>query len=94
MSEEEIIVYEADCWQHLRAVWWKAMCGHLCQYLTEYLAEDLDKISKLLRVDMDIMSLLIATEKYFGEICNYAKVRRYFFDIIQLSFSCVSSYKI
>ena len=78
MSDEEIAVFEADCWQHLRNIWFKAVYGHLCQYLTEYLADNLDKISKLLLVYMDIMLLLIATEKYFGKICNYAKVRKCF----------------
>ena len=75
IPEDQICIYQADCWHHLRNVWISAVVKTLSEHLLGILAEDLEKIPALYRFNTDISGLMIAMEKYFGLQANYAKVR-------------------
>ena len=75
IPEDQICIYQADCWHHLRNVWIGAVVKALSEHLSGILAEDLEKIPALYRVNTDISGLMIAMEKYFGLQANYVKVR-------------------
>ena len=75
ISEDQICIYQADCWHHLRNVWISAVVTALSEHLSGILAEDLEKIPALYRVNTNISGLMIAMEKYFGLQANYVKVR-------------------
>ena len=76
MTPDEINVYEADCWHHLRNVWIGAVVLKLGKHLAEVLSKDLDAIPFMLRVTTDVTNLGMATEKYFGIQANYVKVTK------------------
>jgi hypothetical protein len=40
----EINIFEGDCWQHMRNVWFGAIIKHLSGWLEKHLAFDLEKI--------------------------------------------------
>ena len=73
MTDSEIHIFEADCWQHLRNIWTGAVIIALADKLTESPKSDLDPISSIFRVTTNITGILRAIEKYFGETANYAK---------------------
>ena len=73
IPDDQIHIFQADCWQHLRNVWFGAVIKQLSQRLSEVLESDLNEISPFLRVTTEVVSLLIALEKYFAETANYAK---------------------
>ncbi len=77
MDAEQIKIFEADCWQHLRNVWIGAVIKHLGQHLGDVLKDDLVKIHHTLRISTDICDILRAVDKYFAETANYAKVSQY-----------------
>ena len=73
IPENEICVRQADCWHHLRNTWIGNTVKVLSGHLTDVLSEDLEQIPTMYRVTIDISSLMIATEKYFGTQANYVK---------------------
>ena len=75
IPDDQIHIFQADCWQHLRNVWFGAVIKQLSLRLSEVLESDLNEISPFLRVTTEVVSLLIALEKYFAETANYAKGR-------------------
>ena len=72
---DEICVFQADCWHHLRNVWIGAVVNALSEHLSSVLADDLENFPAIYRVNTDISGLMIAMEKYFGTQANYVKVR-------------------
>ena len=75
MTPEQIVIYEMDCFQHLRCVWAGRVTIACGDYLNGILDDDLNEINSLLRVSTDIGALCIAVEKFFGLQANYKKVR-------------------
>ena len=75
IPEDQICIYQADCWHHLRNVWIGAVVKALSEHLSGIRAEDLEKIPALYRVNTDMSALMIAMEKYFGLQANYVKVK-------------------
>ncbi len=73
MSQEEIRLFEGDCWQHIRNVWIGAISNELCNYLAKYLEDDLADMPSIYRVNTDAVNLYQALEKDFGEGANYPK---------------------
>ena len=74
MTDEQIVSYTVDCWQHMRCVWGGAALLDLKEHMTDLLADDLRAIHPMLRVTADIGSLCLAIEKYFSLQANYVKV--------------------
>ena len=74
LTDEQIVTYTADCWQHMRCVWGGASRIDLKDHMTELLLDDLRAIHPMLRVTADIGSLCLAVEKYFSLQANYVKV--------------------
>ena len=72
-TEEEVVLFEQDCWRHLANVWFGAVMAQMSKTLDEVLEADLKEIPFQLRVGTDIIQILRATEKYFGGTCNYHK---------------------
>ena len=72
-SPEDVSVFEGDCWQHMQNVWFGAITSHLSQVLKEVLEEDIEEIPNVLRITTDIVMMLRAAEKEFGETANYHK---------------------
>ena len=77
MTENEINVYEADCWLHLRNVWIRGFVLKLGQHLVEVLRNDLKAIPFMLSVTTNVTNLGRATEKYFGFQANCVKASLY-----------------
>ena len=75
VPENQIHVFQADCWHHLRNVWIGAVVAALSQHLLGVLAKSLEQLPAMYRVNTDIIGLMIAMEKYFGRQANYVKVR-------------------
>ena len=74
LTDEQIVTYTADCWQHMRCVWGGAGIIDLKDHMTELLLDDLRATHPMLRVTADIGSLCLAVEKYFSLQANYVKV--------------------
>jgi hypothetical protein len=53
LSQDELLVRESDCWQHLRNVWFGAVSKQLNLTLTDLLADDLAAIPSLYRINLD-----------------------------------------
>ena len=66
-------MFELDCWQHKRNVWFGAVIAHLSKYLTELMADDLNSFPSVLRMSTDIEDLLRCIEKMLGGTAQYAK---------------------
>ena len=66
MTEDEINIYEADCWHHLRNMWIWGVVLKLGQHLADVLRNDLEAIPSMLCIATDVTNLVRATEKYFG----------------------------
>ena len=73
MSDNEIKLFEGDCWHHLRNIWFGAVIKKLNQSLADLWEQDLEDIPSLYRVCADIEDLLRCIEKEFGKTANYAK---------------------
>ena len=57
MAENEINVYEADCWHHLRNVWIGGVILKLGKHLVEVLSNDLEANPFMLCVTTDVTNL-------------------------------------
>ena len=77
MTEDEINVYEADCWHHLRNVWIGGVVLKLGQHLAEVLRNDIEAITFMLRVTTYVTNLGRATDRYFGLQEKYMKASLY-----------------
>ena len=77
MTEDEINVYKADFWHHLRNMWIGGVVLKLGQHLAEVLSNDLKLISSMLRVTTNVTNLGRSTKKYFVLQENYVKVSFY-----------------
>jgi hypothetical protein len=73
LSEDQIKTFEADCWQHLRNVWFGAVSNALENELREILHDDLKELPAIYRIDLGIEDLCRCVEKVFGLNANYAK---------------------
>ena len=73
LSEEEVMVFEADCWQHLRNVWFGGVSSALSEHLREVLADDLIELPAIYRINLDIEDLFRCIDKEFSKTANYAK---------------------
>jgi hypothetical protein len=76
----KIDIFEDDCWQHMRNVWFCAVINHLSGWLEKHLAFDLEKIPYIYRVSTSIDNLLRCIEKEVAKTANYAKGHGAFFD--------------
>lgn len=65
--------HEQDCMNHLRNVWINGMSKDVSKFLNEYLADSLEEISSILRVNPDLSMVIRAYDKQFSGNCNYAK---------------------
>ncbi len=65
--------YKADCWQHLRNVWFGAVTLSLENELRDVLADDLKDLPDIYRINLGIEDFFRCVEKEFGENANYAK---------------------
>ena len=54
----KISIFEGDCWQHMRNVWFGAVIKHMSTWLKMRLAEDLEKIPKVYGVSTNFDNLL------------------------------------
>ena len=76
--EDEINVYEADCWHYLLNVCiGEEVVLKLGQQLAEVISNYIKAIPFILRVTTDVTNLGRATDKYFGLQVNYVKVSLY-----------------
>ena len=57
MTEDEINVYEADCWHHLRNVWIVGVVLKLGQHLAGVLSNNIEAIKFMLCVTTDVTNL-------------------------------------
>jgi hypothetical protein len=73
LSQDELLVRESDCWQHLRNVWFGAVSKQLNMTLTDLLADDLAAIPSLYRITLEVEDLFRGCEKFFSGNANYAK---------------------
>ena len=72
-SDDQIIIFENDCWQHMRNVWFGQVLKHLSKYLADLLEDDLKEFPSVLRMSTEIEDLLRCIEKLFAETAQYAK---------------------
>ena len=72
-----LLFYFADCWQHLRNLWFGAVITNLGEHPQDWMKTDLKQIHFSLRITTDIINLLSAVEIYFGGNSNYAKGKGY-----------------
>ena len=73
IPEDQIQIFQADCWQHLRNVRFGDIINQLSGMLSGVLESDLNDISPFLRVTIEVIALLRVLIKYFTETANYAK---------------------
>ena len=73
MSTAQVIVFEIDCWGHLRNVWLNGMNVALSDELRERLEQDLEHTDARLRVSPNIGMILRAVDKEFSLCANYPK---------------------
>ena len=66
-------LYDYDCMQHLRNVWFGAMEKKLTKKLNEMLRADIDEIDPKLRVTASISAIIRAVDKEFSLSANYPK---------------------
>ena len=72
-SADDTTLFEHDCWQHMRNVWFGAVLAHLSKFLGEIMADDLTALPAILRMTTEIEDLLRCIEKTFGATAQYAK---------------------
>ena len=60
MSDDGITIFEQDCWDHLRNIWFEAVQLQLSSTLNVVLAPDLEEIPSFLRVGTDIVTIMRA----------------------------------
>lgn len=72
-NTDEFVMFELDCWNHLRNIWIEHAVNDLEKHLKTFLAEDLAEIPSIYRVDVDMNHILRGTEKEFALTANYFK---------------------
>ena len=73
LSADQIMIFEADCWQHLRNVWFGGVSAAVSEHLREILADDLKELPTIYRINLDIDDLFRCIDKEFSRTANYAK---------------------
>ena len=74
ISKEEIQVFDADCWHHLRNIWFGRVTLELGKWLQNVLSDDFKHVHYSLRLTTNVVMILRAVDKYFqGTTANYAK---------------------
>ena len=68
-----LLFYFADCWQHLRNVWFGAIIKKIDEHPQDWMKTDLEQIHLSLRITTAIIYLLRDVESYFGGNVNYAE---------------------
>ena len=63
----------ADCWRHMPNVWFDAINGDICGFITDYVQEDLKNIPTVYRVQIDSVDTIRGVEKLAGTTANYPK---------------------
>ena len=71
--EENILVFQTACHNHLRNTWFGAIVKTLSRYLSELLKSDLEAIDHRYRVSTTMDSVLRAVDKEFSLPANYPK---------------------
>ena len=70
-----LFFYFADCWQHLRNVWFGSVITKIDEHPQDWMKTDLEQIHLSLRITTNIINILRAVERYFFGNANYAKVK-------------------
>jgi hypothetical protein len=73
ISEEELVLYQGHCFQHLRNTWFEAIEKFLSNKLASDLKEDMEQIPHQYRVAKTIADLLYQVDKEYSLTANYAK---------------------
>ena len=73
LSTDQIMVFEADCWQHLRNVWFGGVSAAVSGHLREILTDDMKELPTIYRINLDIDDLFRCIDKEFSRTANYAK---------------------
>jgi hypothetical protein len=73
MSDQDLILYQVHCFQHLRNTWFKALENFLSRKLTDYLRHDFESIPLYLRISCKIGDLLCQVDKEYSFTANYFK---------------------
>ena len=70
---EDVTVYEHDCWQHMRNVWFGNVIKHLSKFLQDIMEDDMAELPSVLQITTEIDDLLRCIEKLLAETAQYAK---------------------
>ncbi len=72
-NTDDFLMFELDCWNHLRNIWIEHGVNDLEKHVKTFLAEDLAEIPLIYRVDVDMNHILRGLEKEFRLTANYYK---------------------
>ena len=75
IPESEILVFEIDCWHHLRNIWIDEMTKRLSIRVKALVCDSLERIPHKWRVGTSLKTLLYAVDKEFALAINYPKGR-------------------
>ena len=73
IEKQDGIIYELDCVQHLRYVWFNGAAKSVSTFLAMYLEDSLEEISSFLCVNPDLAQVICAYHKEFSLTANYPK---------------------
>eukprot|EP00956_Cyclotella_meneghiniana_P006325 scaffold8290_cov38-Cyclotella_meneghiniana.AAC.7 len=63
----------ADCWRHMPNVLFDAINKDICDFISDFVEEDLKEIPSIYRVDIDSVDRIRSIEKLAGATANYPK---------------------
>jgi hypothetical protein len=73
MNNQDLILYQDHCFNHLRNMWFEAIENNLLMMITKFLRHDLESIPSHLRVSCKIGDLLCQVDKEFSFTANCFK---------------------
>ena len=73
MSEQDLILYQGHCFNHLRNTWFEAIELYLSRKVTDLLRDDLESIPLHLCVSCKLGDLLRQVDKEYSFTTNYFK---------------------
>ena len=73
LSKEKLVVYQGNCFDHLRNVWLATVDRYLSKRLEEHMKNDLDLLPPHLRVTCYLSELARQVDKECNVTCNYPK---------------------
>ena len=73
LSKKDLVIYQGECFHHLRNVWLGAVEKYLSKRLEEHMKEDLALIPYHLRVTCKLSELNRQVDKECNVTCNYPK---------------------